>query len=121
MIRVKYDKLYVVNPDQFEIISINDTETATEADCILDTPGTLNNDIIFQGSDDCDLYVAKKDNLSGLDFNTLENVSILSTKNINEFDFYIETNFVLDYCLKKDHKGSNHILIRNEDYNDGFG
>jgi hypothetical protein len=50
MIRVKYDKLYVVDPDQFEIICINDTLTATDADCVLDTPGTLNNDIIFQGS-----------------------------------------------------------------------
>ena len=120
MIRVKYDKLYAVDPDQFEIICIKDTLTATDADFVLDTPGTLNNDIIFQGSDDCDLYVSKNDNLSGLDFNTLENVSVLSTKNINEFDFYIETNFVLDYSLKKDHEGNNHILIRNDDYNDGF-
>jgi hypothetical protein len=31
MIRVKYDKLYVVDPDQFEIICINDTLTATDA------------------------------------------------------------------------------------------
>jgi hypothetical protein len=45
-------------------------------------------------------------------------MSVLTTKDINEFDTYIEQNFIFDYCLKQDCKGNNQILVRNEYYDD---
>jgi hypothetical protein len=118
MIRVKYDKLYVVEPGQFSVIQTNKTETATDDDSILDITDALNNDVIFQGASDYDIYIDKKDNLNGLDFKTLTNMSVLTTKDINEFDTYIEQNFIFDYRLKQDCKGNNQILVRNEYYDD---
>ena len=120
MNKVKYDKIYAVECSQFKVINTNDTETFCDDDLILDVTDDVANDIVFQGSEDGDLFFVKKDNLKGLDYEVLEGLSILSTKNIDEFDFYIQTNFVRDYSLKENRKGVHHILIRSKDYNDEF-
>jgi hypothetical protein len=120
MNKVKYDKIYVVDAIQFDVINTNDTTACCDDDLILDITNLVADDIVFQGAEDCDLFFVKKDNLKGLDYDVLEGLSILSTKNIDEFDFYIQTNFVRDYSLKENREGVNHILIRSEDYDDDF-
>ena len=120
MNRVKCDKIYAVEYSQFKVINTNDTPEFCDDDLILDMTDEVANDIIFQGSEDCDIFFTKKDNLNGLDFRVLEGLSVLSTKNIDEFDFYIETNFVIDYSLIENKEGINHILIKSDHYNDEF-